>query len=145
MGRVKIKFPEQKPLYAASIPVRITDINYGSHLGNDALLSLIHESRMQLLAQWGYDELNAGGSALIMADVMIAYRGEAFYGDILDVKLYAEEFTNHSFDLLYHITTSREGKPIDIAHAKTGMICFDYGTRKIVPMGEGLRIKLTGI
>jgi acyl-CoA thioesterase FadM len=100
---------------------------------------------MQLLAQWGYDELNAGGSALIMADVMIAYRGEAFYGDILDVKLYAEEFTNHSFDLLYHITTSREGKPIDIAHAKTGMICFDYGTRKIVPMGEGLRIKLTGI
>ncbi|MBS1587023.1 MAG: thioesterase family protein [Bacteroidetes bacterium] len=145
MGRVKIKFPEQKPLYTASIPVRITDINYGNHLGNDALLSLIHESRMQLLSQWGYDELNAGGSALIMADVMIAYRGEAFYGDILDVKLYAEELTNQSFDLLYRITTERKEKTIEIAHAKTGMICFDYGTRKIAPMGEGLRTKLTGI
>jgi len=145
MGRVKIKFPEQKPLYTASIPVRITDINYGNHLGNDALLSLIHESRMQLLSQWGYDELNAGGSALIMADVMIAYRGEAFYGDILQVKLYAEELTNHSFDLLYHIATEREDKILEIAHAKTGMICFDYGTRKIVPMGEGLRTKLIRI
>lgn len=144
MGRVKIKFPEQKPLYTASIPVRITDINYGNHLGNDALLSLIHESRMQLLSQWGYDELYAGGSALIMADVMIAYRGEAFYGDILQVKLYAEELTNHSFDLLYHIATEREDNILEIAHAKTGMICFDYGTRKIVPMGEGLRTKLTG-
>ena len=45
---------------------------------------------MQMLSQWGYDELNAGGVALIMADVMIAYRGEAFYGDLLNVRLYAE-------------------------------------------------------
>ncbi len=144
MSRVKIKFPEQKPLHIAAIPVRITDINYGGHLGNDALLSVIHESRMQMLATWGYDELNAGGIALIMADVMIAYKAEAFYGDVLSISLFAEELTNHSFDLLYHITTDRDGKTIDVAHAKTGMICFDYSTRKIVPMTDVFRDKLTG-
>ena len=144
MGRVKIKFPEQKPLHIAVIPVRISDINYGNHLGNDSLLSVIHESRMQMLAQWTYDELNAGGVALIMADVMIAYRAEAFYGDVLSVNLFAEELTEHSFDLLYHITAEREGKIIDIAHAKTGMITFDYGTRKIMPMTDELRNYLKG-
>ncbi len=144
MSRVKLKFPEQKPLFIAHIPVRIGDINYGGHLGNDSLLSVIHESRMQLLAQWGYDELNAGGAALIMADVMIAYKGEAFYGDVLTIQLYAEELTAHSFDLLYHITCEGEGHKKDIAHAKTGMICFDYGTRKIVPMEDALRDRLSG-
>ena len=143
MSRVKIKFPEQKPIHVASIPVRITDINYGGHLGNDSLLSVIHESRMQMLAKWAYDELSAGGVALIMADVMIAYRGEAFYGDVLTVKLFAEEITEHSFDLLYHISTERGEGVVDIAHAKTGMICFDYGARKIVAMTDELRKKLT--
>lgn len=144
MGRVKIKFPEQKALHTAHIPVRITDINYGGHLGNDSLLSVIHESRMQLLANWGYDELNAGGTALIMADVMIAYKGEAFYGDVLTIQLFVEEITAHSFDLLYRITREREGAIAEIAHAKTGMICFDYGTRKIVPMQGALRSRLAG-
>jgi len=145
MSRVKIKFPEQKPLHTAVIPVRITDINYGGHLGNDSLLSVIHESRMQMLAAWGYDELSAGGTSLIMADVMIAYKGEAFYGDVLTARLFAEELTVHSFDLLYCITTERDGATTDIAYAKTGMICFDYDTRKIVPMTTELKDHLTGI
>ena len=139
MGRVKIKFPNEKPLFQATIPVRISDINYGNHLGNDSLLSIVHESRMQLLSQWGYDELNAAGTSLIMADVMIAYKGEAFYGDTLTVDIYAEEITAHSFDLLYHIKTKRDNKDQDIAHAKTGMICFDYKQRKIEGVTEELK------
>ena len=145
MGRVKIKFPDEKPLFTAIIPVRISDINYGNHLGNDALLSIIHEARMQLLAQWGYTELQAGGNSLIMRDVMIAYRGEAFYGEVLEVKIYAEEFTERSVDLLYHITTAREGLVKEIAHAKTGMVWFDYEGRKTMDMGEELKSKLMGM
>ena len=142
MGRVKIKFPTQKPLFQVIIPVRISDINYGNHLGNDSLLSIIHESRMQLLSQWGYTELNAGGTALIMADVAIAYKGEAFYGDKLTVNIYVEELTDRSFHLLYHITTQRDGTTKDIAHAKTGMLCFNYDTRKIDVVTEELKGRL---
>ncbi len=142
MGRVKIKFPTEKPLFQVIIPIRISDINYGNHLGNDSLLSIIHESRMQLLSQWGYTELNAGGTALIMADVAIAYKGEAFYGDKLTVNIYVEELTDRSFDLLYHITTQREGTTKDIAHAKTGMLCFNYDLRKIDMVTEELKGRL---
>jgi acyl-CoA thioester hydrolase len=94
---------------------------------------------VQMLGSHGYDELHAGGNSLIMADVMIAYKGEAFYGDELTIKIYAEEITDRSFDLLYHISTCREGMQKDVAHAKTGMACFDYETRKIATMREELR------
>jgi acyl-CoA thioesterase FadM len=142
MGRVKLKFPDEKPLCTVQIPVRVGDINYGGHLGNDALLSIIHEARVQFLAHWGYTELNAGGNSFIMADVMIAYKGEAFYGDVLTIHIYAEELSLRSFDLLYHISTIRDNETIDIAHAKTGMVCYDYTLHKTVAMTDELRSKL---
>lgn len=143
MGRVKIKFPEQKPLFTATIPVRIGDINYGGHVGNDAVLSIVHEARMQMLSASGYSEMNAAGNAMIMADVMIAYKGEAFYGDVLSVSLYAEELSGVSFDLLYHITCKRNNELKQIAHCKTGMVCFNYKTRKTEPMTDELQRFLT--
>lgn len=145
MARVKIKFPHQNPLFSSTIPVRITDINYGNHLGNDAVLSIIHEARMQMLQSFGFTELNAGGNSLIMGDVMISFRGEAFYGDVLTIKVFAEEFTERSFDLLYHISTVRNGKNIEIAHAKTGMVCFDYNTRKVALISLQLKSTLEGV
>jgi len=143
MGRVKIKFPADNPLFTCTIPVRIGDINYGNHLGNDSVLSIIHEARMQMLASWGFTELKAGNNSLIMADVMIAYRGEAYYGDTLTVKIYAEEIGPRSFDLLYHISCTRNGEPKEIAHAKTGMACYDYELGKTANLVEPLKSKLT--
>ena len=139
MGRVKIKFPNENPLYVATIPVRIGDVNYGGHVGNDAILSIIHEARMLMLRSKNYTEMNAGGNSMIMADVMISYRGESFYGDALTVCIYAEEITDRTFDLLYQIYTLRNGLNSDIAHAKTGMVCFDYETRTIAQMSYELR------
>jgi YbgC/YbaW family acyl-CoA thioester hydrolase len=139
MGRVKLQFPAYNPLFTATIPVRIGDINYGNHVGNDSILSIIHEARMLMLRHHGYSEMNAAGNAMIMADVMIAYKGESFYGDTLIVKVFAEEITASTFNLLYHISVVRDGKTSDIAHAKTGMVCFDYATRKIVAMTAELK------
>ena len=139
MSRVKIKFPTEKPLFNAVVPVRIGDVNYGGHVGNDAILSIIHEGRMQMLSAFGLSEMDAGGVGLIMADVAIAYKGESFYKDTLDVAIYANELTGTSFDLLYHITTKRNGELMQVAHAKTGMVCFDYKTRKIAVLPDGLK------
>ena len=144
MGRVKLKIPTEKPLFSTNIVVRIGDINYGGHLGNDALLSILHEARMQFLQNFGFTELNAGGNSLIMADVMIAYKGESFYGDVLKINVYIEEITSKSFDILYFVSTVQNGLTKEIAHAKTGMVCFDYTTRKIVYMMLDLRKVLEG-
>ena len=139
MARVKLKFPDEKPLFSTIIPVRVGDLNYGNHVGNDSVLSLIHEARMQFMQSHGYTELNIEGLGLIMADVMIAYKGESFYGDQLEISLFAEEITQCSFDLLYKITTIRNGNNLDIAYAKTGMVCFDYYSRKIADIPDVLK------
>ena len=142
MSRVKIAIPAQNPLYKAIIPIRISDVNYGGHVGNDSMLSIFHETRLQMLRHYGHNELNAAGNSLIMADVMIAYKGESFYGDILEVAVYATELTTSSFDLLYFATTAHNGAATEIAQGKTGMVCFDYSTRKIARMTDGLRALL---
>ena len=68
MARTRIELP-QKSIASFTIPVRITDINYGNHLGNSSLVEIIHEARMQFLSQHGFTEMNAGGSSLIMSEL----------------------------------------------------------------------------
>lgn len=46
MARVHVQIPAHTH-FEATVPVRVTDLNYGNHLGNDALLSIMHEARMQ--------------------------------------------------------------------------------------------------
>ena len=77
MARLKIKLPTVF-LFHADIPIRITDVNYGGHVGNDTLLSIIHEARVQFLKHHGYKEMNLEGLGLIMSDVMIEFKKELF-------------------------------------------------------------------
>ena len=125
------------------MPVRITDLNYGGHLGNDRILAIVHEARMAFLQQWNYTEMDAGGCGLIMADSAIQYKGEGFYGDILQVDLAVGQVSSLSFDLYYRIQTERQGKQLPIAWVKTGMICFDYRERKITAMPPPLHQHLS--
>jgi acyl-CoA thioester hydrolase len=135
MARVKLEIPEHK-IFTTDIPVRITDINYGNHVGNDALVSIVHEARMQWLSINNYTELNIGGAALIMADLAVEYKAESFYGDTLNVTISIGEITKISFEIFYEITTIRNDKKILIANAKTGMVCFDYDAKKVTSVPE---------
>ena len=130
MARVKLSIPADK-IFSTQIAVRITDINYGNHLGNDALISILHEARFQWLASGNYTELNIGGAALIMSDLAVEYKAESFYGDTLAISIAVDEIQKISFELYYEITALREGKTLLIANAKTGMVCYDYDAKKV--------------
>src|SRR6478672_8825727 len=123
MARIKLSVPARFS-FSTQIPVRITDINYGNHLGNDSVLSILHEARMQYLQSIGYTELSFAGIGLIMSDVAIEFKGEAFYGDILNAFVTAGDISRVGFDLYYKLTKSSNEEVVAIA--KTGMICFDY-------------------
>jgi len=136
--RIQLELPETFS-FQTEIPVRITDINYGNHLGNDAILSMMHEARVQFLQSLGYTELEMEGAGLIMSDTAIIYKGEGFYGDILTVHVTAVDLSKYGFDLMYQFT-NQHGK--EIAHAKTGMLCFNYATRKLMALPEKAAAKL---
>jgi len=140
MPRVKVSLPASFG-FAVEIPVRITDLNYGAHLGNDALLSLLHEARVQLLASLGTAEFDpVTRLGFILVDVAIEYKAEAFHGDVLTIALAANDLTKYGFDVVYHVQ-NQAGK--EVARAKTGMLCFDYTTRKLRPLPPELAGRLS--
>jgi acyl-CoA thioesterase FadM len=128
MARIKIVLPDAFSVLA-TLPIRITDLNYGAHLGNDALVSLLHEARVQFLTQLQLTEFDpASRQGLIMADLAVEYKGEGFYGEVLQVHMAATDLHKYGFDVVYQVRTSA-GR--EIARAKTGMLCFDYQARKL--------------
>lgn len=142
MGRVKIDLPANFP-FSTTIPVRIQDVNYGGHVGNDAILSILHEVRIQFLASIGSMELDkATGQGLIMADVAITYKGEGFHGDVFKIEVAAGDFSGFGFDLFYRITSTRNEQVVLIAEAKTGMLCFDYNTHNLARLSPDLKNRL---
>lgn len=135
MSRIKLEMPEKK-LFSLCLPVRISDINYGNHLGNDSLVSLLHEARMQWLQSLSFTELNVGGTGLIMADLAVEYKAECFYGDKLSVSIYVQDVSSVGFALYYSLVNQHERL---IAKAKTGMVCYDYNKKKVVSIPETLK------
>ena len=141
MPRTKLLLPDNFN-FTTNIPVRITDINYGGHVGNDAILSLIHEIRVQFLHYHGYDELNLAGIGLIMADVTIEFKQELFYGEILRASVAAAEFSRIGFDLYYKLEKQTGEKWVSVTHARTGMVCYDYSLKKIAAVPKEVCSKL---
>lgn len=115
--------------FSTQIPVRITDINYGNHLGNDSLLSLIHEARVRYLNNINLSELDAGGCGIIMVDSAIVYKTEIHYGDDLVFNISVSEITNTGCDFYYQILSSRNS--VTAATAKTGIAFYNYQLKKI--------------
>ena len=146
MARIKIELPPTFS-FSCQIPVRITDINYGGHAGNDAVLSIIHEARMQFLESMGYTEMEFAGAGMIMSDVAIEFKNELFYGDIVIASVVTGEISRIGFDLVYKLETLRtenDNKKILVVAAKTGMVCYDYKKKKIVSIPAEARVKLAG-
>ena len=135
MARIKLALPETFS-FTTTLPVRITDLNYGGHVGNDTILTLLHEARVQYLKNLGYSELDLAGVSLIMADVAIEFKAELFYGDALQAAVTAAEFTRAGFELYYKLFVPKEEKEVTIALAKTGMVCFNYNTRKVTAIPQ---------
>ncbi len=129
MERIKINLPETFT-FSTNIKIRITDVNYGGHVGNDSFLSLVHEARLQFLASKGFSEMDVMGVGLIMADAGIEFKKEMAYGDTVKISVAATNFDRIGFDLFYLLEVEKDGVTAIAGKAKTGMMCFDYTNKK---------------
>ena len=127
MSRVRLKLPDQF-LFTTEIPLRVSDINYGGHLGNDAVLSLAQEARMRFLRSHGWTEQDVTGVGIIMTDAVVVYRSEAFYGDVLTIDVAVADIGEIGCDFLFRMVNKASGK--EIARGKTGIVFFNYANRK---------------
>jgi 4-hydroxybenzoyl-CoA thioesterase len=131
MPRIKIDLPESFS-FATEIPIYIGHINYGNHLDNAQLISLVSEARVRYFKSLGYTELNVEGVGIVVADVAAQYKSEAFHGETLVIEMGANDFNNYGCDLVWRLSDKASGR--EVARGKHGIMFFDYSVRKATPV-----------
>lgn len=138
MSRIHLDLPE-KFKFETELAVRVSDLNYGGHVGNDRILLLMQEARVIFYRGLGFQsEVSLEGSSIgqIVTDAIVVYKSEGFLGDTFLVKIAVDEFTKYGFDMFYLLQNKDTGK--EVARGKTGIICFDYATRKVASVPQKL-------
>jgi len=119
------------------------DINYGGHLGNDAIVSLFGSARASMYHAMGFGEgdLGDGESGTIMADLVVNYRAEAFVFDEIRIDSRIGELGTGNFRIFQRMVR----KDTLIALAETGIVVFNYGQRKVGRLPDIFTAKLQEI
>jgi 4-hydroxybenzoyl-CoA thioesterase len=129
MPRVVIDLPERFA-FSTEIAIYQSHINAAGHLDNAQLLTLVSEARKRFFAALGYGgELDVEGLGIVIADAAVQYRSEAFHGEILVFEMAAADFNKYGCDLVWRARSRDAGR--EVARGKTGIVFFDYGTRKV--------------
>jgi acyl-CoA thioesterase FadM len=134
MKRTSLDLPECLP-FQARLRARITDMNYGGHMGYDALVGILHEARIRYLESHGFTELDVGGASLMMVDAIVICQREIFAGAELTIDVGVADASRTSFNCFYRVLIGG----VEHARAKTGMIFFDYELKKIQKMPQAFR------
>jgi acyl-CoA thioester hydrolase len=131
----RIKLIEQEAYefhYRAKLQPR--DINYGGHLGNDSLVSLLGAARVNMLYAMSMSEgqLGDGETGVIMSDLAVNFKAEAFMHDEIVIDTHIGEFGRTGFRIFHRL----KKEAVLVALAETGMITFNYSIRKIAPVPD---------
>lgn len=133
MPRVKL---EERSSYEFCHPltVRATDINYAGHVGNEAFLGLVHETRAQFMNHLGFGTVEAKQIevGLIIADLAVNFKAEAYAHEILVIDCQIAEIDTRSFRLFHRIRRAEQF----IALVETGLVAFDYQARQVVKLPD---------
>jgi acyl-CoA thioester hydrolase len=109
--------------------IRISDINYGGHMGNDRALSLFQDARILFLEDLGYSEKSIGdGVGIILTKAEIEYKREVFLHDELIAVVAPGEIRSRSFELNYSF--SRNCDEAEVFKGKTILVAYNYMTGK---------------
>jgi 4-hydroxybenzoyl-CoA thioesterase len=139
MARIHIQLPSHFA-FSTDIALYQSHMNYGGHLDNALLLTLVSEARVRFFKSLGYTELNVEGVGILVADAALQYRSEAFHGEVMVLRMGPADLGRKGFDMVWSMnerSTLRE-----VARGKTGIVFFDYQDRQVVPMPDAFRDKL---
>ncbi len=130
---MKIEMPNTWQ-FKTEIEIRVTDLNYGNHLANQQFLAFAQEARLKFFNQYGFTELDFGGTSLIQADAAITFKGEGHLADCVEISVSAIQTGSSSFNLFYSFWNKT--KNASMAHIRTALVCFDYTSGKPVGISE---------
>ncbi len=136
MPRTRLKPPE-RGVFTANLEVRVTDLNYGKHLGHMELVGLLHQGRVEFLGAHGMTEMNVEGRTLVVVDLEVSYRSEAFIGQTLAIDIGLAFEGSRGVEFTYGVRDQGTGKLV--ALARTGVVFTDPEPRAVVQVPRTFR------
>jgi len=110
--------------------VRVDDINYGGHMGNERALVVFQDARIAFLASMGCEERRiAEDTGIIIAEAAIRYKKQVFMGDALDTAVRASVAGHSALDLLFTVTRPSDGA--EVFSGSTRILPFSYSAQKV--------------
>jgi acyl-CoA thioester hydrolase len=123
MSRVRIQMPESYA-FETFRTLRVSDLNYGNHLGLDHLLALIHDVRFEYMGL----EVGIENTFITIVDAQVSLLGEGLHGDRLKFSMRFGNF-KRSLCALY-CKVENQTKDELLAHVKTHLVFRCMQTRK---------------
>lgn len=141
MSRLRLSPPE-RVVFSTDIEVRVTDLNYGKHLGHMELIGLLHQARVEFLMAHGMTELNIEGRVLVVVELAVSYRSEAFLGQHLAIDIGLAFEGSRGVQFFYGVRDRENGTLV--ASARTGVIFSDPENRAVVQVPAAFRVLVDG-
>ncbi len=141
MPRIRLNPPE-RVVFTTCVDVRVTDLNYGKHLGHMELIGLLHHARAEFLDAHGMTEINVEGRTLLVVDLAVNYRSEAFFGQTLMIDIGMALEGSRGVEISYAVRD--QATDVLVAVAQTGVVFADPEARSLVQVPQTLRALVEG-
>jgi acyl-CoA thioester hydrolase len=127
------------------IGVRLADTDAMGHVNNAAYLTYVEIARIAYYEQVVGRPLPLGAhgadEGMILAEIRMTYRTQAFYGETLAVETRVERIGGSSFAMVHRITApaSRYGTARLVAVAESVLVSYDYREDKPIRVPDDWR------
>lgn len=140
MARITLEFPEAF-IYRTEITVRLTDLNFGGHVGNDQMITLLSAARFTFLDFLGVKEEDIFGLGIVITDLATQYLKETRARETLVFEVGINDINKYGGDFIFRVTNKRTGDRVVLA--KTGFVLIDPSNLKVAPMPAEFRELIT--
>lgn len=117
------------PHFHFTIPlkVRVSDLNYGAHVGYQNYFSYFQEARIAYLDQFTFSELDIGGCGMIVAEATCKYKQALYLNDDITVACAISDLKSKMFVMDYQIWIDKAL----CAEGLTKNLGYDYNTQSV--------------
>jgi len=130
--------------HAHPVEVRLADTDAMGHVNNAAYLTYAEIARVAYYERVAGERLPLGThgatEGMILAEIRMTYRSQAFYGEILLVETRVERIGRTSFQMVHRLTApeSRYGPVRLVAVADSVLVAYDYRAERPIPVRPAL-------
>jgi len=126
------------------VEVRFSDTDAMGHVNNASYLTYAEIARLAYYEHVTGEPLplatHGAEEGMILAEIRIAYRAQAFYGETLAVETRVDRIGRTSFTMVHRLSApaSRHGPARLIAVADSVLVMYDYQDERPIPVAAGL-------